>query len=157
MRKFFNDRDRSWDLWFVYLAAVFAVCILATCMCGCTTAKYVPVEHTEIVQRTDTVRLTSLRVDTVLNSDTVRIETRGDTVFSTVTRWRWRVRDRRDTVYRAVEFHDSVAVPQPYPVERELTGWERAKIGFGGMAMAALAAGAILLLSLIAYRTIRNR
>lgn len=43
------------------------------------------------------------------------------------------------------------SIPVPYPVERELTRWERTKMDFGGMAMGGVAALALVAASLMVW------
>jgi hypothetical protein len=81
---------------------------------GCTTTKYVPVvEH-----RTDTLLKYSSIRDSIYVHDSIHVHERGDTV--TVDRWhtRWRDRWHSDTVYRARI--DSVPVPYPVEVTKEV-------------------------------------
>ncbi len=51
---------------------------------------------------------------------------------------------QRDSIIAALRLQlESIkadSIPVPYPVERELTRWERAKMDFGGMAIGAVAA-----------------
>lgn len=105
---------------------------------GCTRKVYVPTEH--IVYSTDTVYEAVLRVDSVIQRDSVAVVQKGDTVLITRYRDRYRVKERTDTVtvYQAVV--DSVNVSTPYPVERELTKWEHTKMDFGGMFLGGLIA-----------------
>lgn len=117
--------------------------ILLTLASGCTRKIYVPVENT--VMRTDTVYSAKLRVDSVIFRDSVAVIQKGDTVFLTRYRDRYRVREHTDTVYQSVI--DSVKVSVPYPVERELTRWEKVKMDAGGF---AIGAGTALLVALIA-------
>ena len=103
---------------------------------GCTRKVYVPTEH--IVYSTDTVHEAVLRVDSVIQRDSVAVVQKGDTVLITRCRDRYRVKERTDTVYKAKT--DSVRVREPYPVERELTKWEQTKMDFGGMVLGGLIA-----------------
>lgn len=103
---------------------------------GCTRKVYVPVEST--VTRTDTVYEAVLRVDSVIQRDSVAVVQKGDTVLITRYRDRYRVKERTDTVYKAKT--DSVRVREPYPVERKLTKWEQVKMDFGGMFLGGLIA-----------------
>lgn len=122
--------------------ALFMLTVLLL-MGGCTTTKYVPVET--VTSRTDTVYSAKLRVDSVIFRDSVAVIQKGDTVLITKYRDRYKVRERVDTLYQAKT--DSVRVP--YPVERtvykekELTAWQRAKMDFGGGAIAVLCIAAI--------------
>lgn len=109
--------------------------VLALALCGCTTTtKYVPVER--VTHHTDTVRELAVRIDSVMTRDSVAVYIRGDTVFMTKWRDRFRYSERVDTVYQSVA--DSIRVPQPYPVERKLTAWEQVKQDAGGWALAAV-------------------
>ena len=103
---------------------------------GCARKVYVPTEH--IVYSTDTVYEAVLRVDSVIQRDSVAVVQKGDTVLITRYRDRYRVKERTDTVYKANT--DSVRVREPYPVERELTKWEQAKMDFGGIFLCGLIA-----------------
>lgn len=103
---------------------------------GCTRKVYVPTEH--IVYSTDTVYEAVLRVDSVIQRDSVAVVQKGDTVLITRYRDRYRVKERTDTVYKAKT--DSVRVREPYPVERELTKWEQTKMDFGGIFLCGLIA-----------------
>lgn len=106
-----------------------AILMLAL-LCGCTTTKYVPVESVRTEYRDHDV----LRVDSVMLHDSVVIRSAGDTVLMEKWRWRDRVSIVRDTV--SVTKTDSIQVP--YPVEKQLTRWERTKVDWGGWAMLAL-------------------
>ena len=127
----------------VIFAVAMAVSVLLTSLCSCARKIYVPVENT--VMRTDTVYSAKLRVDSVIFRDSVAVKQKGDTVFLTRYRDRYRVREHTDTVYQSVI--DSVKVSVPYPVERELTRWEKGKMDAGGF---AIGAGTTLLVAVIA-------
>ena len=105
--------------------------IIAILLSSCRPAvRYIPVETV----RTDSVYRDRILRDSIHVLDSVIVRLRGDTVYA--DRWRVEYRDRtlRDTV--AVLKTDSVGVP--YPVERELTRWERAKMDAGGWALCLL-------------------
>lgn len=125
-----------------------AIILAAILTAGCTRTVYVPVENT--VRSTDTVRLVNLRVDSVVQRDSVAVYVSGDTVR--ITRWRdrFRYRDRTDTVYKAAT--DSVKVAVPYPVERKLTKWERTKLEWGGKAMGLIVAAVCAAIAWLAIR-----
>ena len=113
------------------IALLVCLLVLAT---GCTRKVYIPIEST--VSRTDTVYSAKVRVDSVIMRDSVAVFQKGDTVLITKYRDRYRVKELTDTVYQSAI--DSVKVSVPYPVERELSRWERTKMDFGGMAIGAL-------------------
>ena len=104
---------------------------------------YVPT----VTIRTDTLYRTSLRVDSVIFRDSVAVIRRGDTVYLTKYRDRFRYRERIDTLYQSVT--DSVEVRVPYPVERKLTRWERTKMKLGGWAFGALIVAVVAVVWLI--------
>lgn len=107
---------------------------------GCKTVKFVPVPeyHTLYKMRVDTVQ----RWDSVYFRDSVYIAVKGDTVYLTNTHWRERFRNvyhvKADTVMQL----DSIRVP--YPVEKQLTKWQRWKMDAGGWAMGVAAVFVVL-------------
>ncbi len=96
---------------------------------GCT--RYVPAEtvHTEYRDR-DVERLVT---DTVVNDRFVMVK--GDTVIDWRDRWHKSTEYVHDTCY--VERIDSI--PVPYPMERKLSRWEKAKMDLGGIAFGGVA------------------
>lgn len=126
--------------------ALFAGFLLMLMLCGCSRTTYVPVETTTV--RTDTLYKAVMRVDTVVDRDTVRFMQRGDTVYSEVVRWRWRVKENHDTVYHTRV--DSVDRPVPYPVEvpyyveRKLAWWQTGLMWAGGLLLTAIAGWLVL-------------
>lgn len=114
-------------------AISLALCV--TLLCGCKAVEYVPVER--VVTRTDTIYSAKFRVDSVMLRDSVSLIQRGDTVFVTKYRERYKIKERIDTVYQSMI--DSVKVCVPYPGERKLSRWEQAKMDYGGEAIVAVA------------------
>lgn len=112
---------------------VLFICLLVLAT-GCARKVYVPVEST--LSRTDTIYSAKVHVDSVIMRDSVAVFQKGDTVLITKYRDRYRVKELTDTVYQSAI--DSVKISVPYPVERELSRWERTKMDFGGMAIGAL-------------------
>lgn len=118
--------------------AMLVVCLLA----GCKTVRFVPVPeyHTLYKTRVDTVQ----RWDSVYFRDSVYMAAKGDTVYLTKTHWRERFRNvyhiKTDTIMQ----RDSIRVP--YPVEKQLTKWERWKMDLGGLAMGVAAVLVILVI-----------
>lgn len=125
------------------IPALIAVLILLT---GCTRKIYVPVEDT--VTRTDTVYSAKFRVDSVIFRDSITVMTKGDTVFLTKYRDRFRVRLITDTVYKTR--YDSVTVSKPYPVERKLTRWEKARQDLGVISICVIVI--LIVFLLLIYR-----
>ena len=121
--------------------AVGAIIALAVCaLSSCTNTRYVPVIQT----RTDTVQITKQQRDSIYLKDSTHVseQTRGDTVYIKVTRWRTESRDREvhDTIYQS----RTDTVPLPYPVEfvkeepRELTWWQKTRMRCGEASLISL-------------------
>lgn len=94
---------------------------------SCRTTEYVPVE----VVRTDTTYINKVQRDSIYQLDSIYIRDKGDTVLITKTRYLYRDKLIRDTVYASKT--DSVQVP--YPIEHKLTWWEQFRLDFGGWAI----------------------
>lgn len=116
----------------LYLVSLLAGAWLFALLSGCTRTVYEPVETVRTQWRDRNIE--RLVTDTVVNDRFVMIK--GDTVIDYRDRWHKSTEYVHDTCY--VERTDTVRVP--YPVERELTLWERTKMDFGGLAIGALVA-----------------
>lgn len=138
MKQLTQNKVKTYGALVTWLALILLAIAALLLSGGCTRKVYVPTEH--IVYSTDTVYEAVLRVDSVIQRDSVAVVQKGDTVLITRYRDRYRVKERTDTVtvYQAVV--DSVNVSALYPVERELTKWEQTKMDFGGMAIGGLIA-----------------
>lgn len=123
------------------------VILMLALLCSCTATKYVPVETVRTEYRDHDV----LRVDSVMLHDSVVIRSAGDTVLMEKWRWRDRVSIVRDTV--SVTKTDSIQVP--YPVEKQLSRWERTKMDWGGWAM-GMCAVVLIWVTASAARRIRR-
>lgn len=115
----------------VMVAGWLAVMWLLLMLTGCTTTRYVPVETVRTEWRNREVE--RVVTDTVRDSRVVLVK--GDTVVDVRERWHRSTVTVHDTV--SVERRDTVSIP--YPVERQLSRWERTKMDFGGVALGALA------------------
>lgn len=124
----YNQTRRRGCLGLIALMALIMIC-------SCSRSVYVPVETVQ--HHTDTLRLTRLRVDSVFMHDSIAVLARGDTVYITKYRDRFRYRNHVDTVYKATV--DTARISVPYPVERQLSRWEQTKMDFGGMAIGGIA------------------
>lgn len=136
MKQLTQNKVKTYGALVTWLALMLLAMAALLLSGGCTRKVYVPSEH--IVYSTDTVYEAVLRVDSVIQRDSVAVIQKGDTVLITRYRDRYRVKERTDTVYKAKT--DSVRVRELYPVERELTKWEQTKMDFGGMAIGGLIA-----------------
>ena len=79
---------------------------------GCTTTRYVPVEH----HTTDTVYQSKLQRDSIWLHDSIHVSEKGDTIR--IERWHTKYIEREvhDTLYQSVR--DSI--PVPYEVIKEV-------------------------------------
>ena len=125
------------------VAYIIILLTLAICS-SCRSIKYVPVETI----RTDSLYLTVHERDSIHIKDYIYIREKGDTVF--VERWRTQYRDRgrTDTLY----IDRTREVQVPYPVEKELTWWQKAKIEFGEFSV-----GIIFVLSIVVIWLIKKK
>lgn len=99
------------------------IIILAVISIGCTTTRYVEVTNTDTVhhftQQRDSIMLfDSVFVDRYINGDTVKIT-------KEVYKLRYKDRFVTDTLYINKE------IKVPYPVEKELTTWQKIQINTG--------------------------
>lgn len=119
---------------------MLSILLVTLFLAGCKTVKFVavPEYHTVYKTRVDTVQ----RWDSIYFRDSVFIAAKGDTVYLTKTHWRERFRNvyhvKADTVMQL----DSI--PVPYPVEKQLTKWQRWKMDLGGWAMGVVAVFVVL-------------
>ena len=115
-----------------------AMVVAALLLQGCRTPAPTIVERV----RTDTAYVSKIQRDSVWLHDSVMVERwlRGDTVFEFRDRWhvKYVERLRTDTVYRARV--DSVPVPYEVEklVERQLTWWQRLRLGIGSAVLIGL-------------------
>lgn len=103
---------------------------------SCRTTEYVPVE----VIKSDTTYINKVQRDSIYQLDSVYILDRGDTVLITKTKYLYRDKLVRDTVYRSKV--DSIQVP--YPVEQQLTRWQQLQLDVSGWAI-----GTVIIIILI--------
>lgn len=123
-----------------------AIILLTSAICSCRTVRYVPVESV----RSDTLYINRLQRDSVHVADSVFVREKGDTVQIVRTRYVDRWHTLSDTL-RMVS-NDTIRVP--YPVEKELTKWQRFKLDIGGIAVGVVAAS---LLAVVVWLVIRSR
>ena len=127
---------------------IFPLIILLTSAIwsSCRSVKYVPVE----VIKTDTTYINKVQRDSIYQLDSIYIRDKGDTVLITKTKYIYRDKLIRDTVYASRV--DSIQVP--YPVEKELTRWEQFRLDVGGWAIGAVI---IVILVVVGYMIYKLR
>lgn len=151
-----NEKEFYEEMWTLQAAPIWGcvTCVLgivslivvAVFLVSCKTV-HVPVESVH----TDTLIINKWQHDSVfietLKHDSITIREKGDTVF--VSRWHTEWRDR----WRDLEVHDTLvsvkvdSVQVPYPVEKKLGFWEKAKmasIGFSSSVILIAAIGLII-------------
>ena len=123
---------------------LFLILLTAAILSGCRSIEYYPVESV----RTDTIYVNRLAVDSVLVRDSVYIHERGDTVTEYRYQYVYRYKDRVDTLY--ISSRDTVSVP--YPVEKELTRWQRTKVDYGGWAIGIVFVTILVVVGWMVYK-----
>lgn len=121
------------------------IILLLSAIWSCRTTEYVPVE----IVKTDTTYINKVQRDSIYQLDSIYILDRGDTVLITKTKYLYKDRMVRDTVYRSRT--DSIQIP--YPVERKLTKWEQFRLDIGGWAMGGFI---VIIIFLIFYIYVRS-
>ena len=106
----------------VSVAFLILTIALMLAFSGCTTTRYLPVEH----HTTDTVYQSKLHRDSIYLHDSIRVSEKGDTIR--IERWRTKYisKEVHDTLYQSK--HDTI--PVPYPVEKQVPR-ERSKVELG--------------------------
>lgn len=117
-----------------------AVAIIMTLLCWLSSCK----TRTIVVEtvRTDTTYIAKHQRDSIWLHDSIHVTERqsGDTIYMLRDRWHTKYIETttRDTIIQAT--HDTI--PMPYPVteyvERQLTWWQKMRMDFGTIVIAAL-------------------
>lgn len=105
------------------LARIITLIFLATILYSCKSIQYVPVET---VKR-DTTYLSQTKIDSIYHRDSIYVERKGDTVYLSKYKYLYKYIEKHDTLWR--EKVDTVRVA--YPVEAQLTKWQKIKINIG--------------------------
>jgi hypothetical protein len=108
--------------------------LLALLMTACHSTKYVTVPE----YHTDSVYVSQIKADTLLEHDSVFVLVKGDTVYKERVKTVYKAKVVHDSVF--LEMVDSVSYPVEVYVEKKLTLWQSVKVKFGGYAMFFLAA-----------------
>lgn len=145
MKRFIEKPDFPdfWRLLFWFTVGLSAM-LWSMLLSSCRSIEYVPVETT----RTDSVYNTIYQRDSIYMRDSVYVLDKGDTVYHFKYRYIFVDKVKHDTLY--VERTDSVRIP--YPVEKELTGWQSFKMEAGGFAIAAIVALILLIFGKMVYK-----
>lgn len=119
------------------------IILLTSAICSCRSVQYVPVESVKI----DSVYLSKVMRDSVYIKDSVLI-VKGDTIREYRYKYIYKYKGRVDTVYS--EKVDSIRVP--YPVEAQITKWQRFKQSVGGFAIAAIIIIILIVVGRLIYK-----
>ena len=128
-----------------FITSLMRAIIVLFMFAGCTSNKYIPIESV----KHDSIYITNVRRDSVHVHDSIffSLTSKEDTVYKTryVQRVVYRDALRTDTMF--IERIDTVRIP--YPVERELSAWNRGKISFANNLMITLFVVIVTLIWLI--------
>lgn len=119
---------RYWLQWLT-LAMLAVMLVMLT---GCRSVKYVPVTEyrDRYVSKTDSF----LKVDSVYLHDSVSVFVRGDTIFTTKTRYKDRLKYIYNTKTDTVAVHDSIPYPVKVEVEKRQSAIDKVFVWIGKMA-----------------------
>lgn len=127
-----------------HIILIILLCIAAWLMFSCRSIQYVPVETVKIEYKD------RLKIDSIIKYDSIFYNRymKGDTVFLTKEKYKYldKIKIVRDSVFRT----DSISVP--YPVEKQLSNWQKVKMDVGGWAIGV----ASCLLVILAIYVIRR-
>ena len=134
--------------------------------CSCRSVEYVPIETVKVEYKERIVKdssatkeVTNVR-DSVIYRDSVVnvVDENGNLLRTEVYKWKERFREsnyllkqlqaKYDSLYAAKQ--DSVMVP--YPVERSLSRWQRAKLELGGWAFGGIILMVIIIVGWLVYQ-----
>lgn len=177
MTNFDKEILTEWGRATAAAAIAFILLLLMCAMCGCKSVKYVPKETVRIEYReADTTAIYNRilkffesrnqresKSDSLVDrtKETVVLNVMGDTVKLTRTHYVYVSSKHEKELEQKVSEQDSIikdlrtqlssvkvdSIQVPYPVERKLTKWEKAKMDFGGIAFGVVIAfviGAVL-------------
>lgn len=112
-------------------ARIIIITIAALCLSACKSIKYVPVETIKV----DTTYISQIKIDSIYHRDSIYVEHKGDTVYLSKYKYLYKYIENHDTLWR--EKVDTVQVA--YPVEAQLTKWQKIKINIGEYLITAIA------------------
>ena len=112
-------------------ARIITLIFLATILYSCKSIQYVPVETT----KRDTTYLSQTKIDSIYHRDSIYVEHKGDTVYLSKYKYLYKYIEKHDTLWR--EKTDTIQVM--YPVEAQLTKWQKVKIDIGEYLITAIA------------------
>ena len=112
------------------LTRIIVLMLLAIMLYSCKSIQYVPVET---IKR-DTTYISQTKIDSVYHRDSIYVEHKGDTVYLSKYKYLYKYIEKHDTLWQ--EKVDTIQVA--YPVEAQLTKWQKIKINMGEYLIAAI-------------------
>lgn len=147
-----------------------ATILLTSAICSCRSVRYVPVASSSTVR--DSVNITdstAIRwiektVDSVRIRDSVVItqDENGNILkeeyYRETERYKSLEREYNELLrkYEALKAAKTDTIRVPYPVKKELTRWEKAKLDIGGIAIGVVAAAVLAVVVWLVIRTRRK-
>jgi len=133
-------------MWFFL---VFCTGIILICFGSCKSVKYIPYETI----KHDSIYITNHQKDSVYIYDSIYQKEKGDTLI--LEKWRTKYVEKQvhDTSY--IERWDSIYVP--YPVEKELSKWEKRYITIGKVSTGLYIGLLIALIAWLVYYIKRKK
>lgn len=128
------------------ILSLLGMLVIMGAVCSCSRVQYIPVET---VKR-DSLYINKLVRDSVFVKDSVMV-VKGDTVTEYRYRYVYKYVGKTDTLY--VEKVDTVNVP--YPVEKQLSKWERIKMDAGGYALFAIIITVLVTVGRLVYKLVK--
>ena len=122
------------------LTRIIVLVFLASILYSCKSIQYVPVET---IKR-DTTYISQTKIDSVYHRDSIYVEHKGDTVYLNKYKYLYKYIEKHDTLWR--EKVDTIQVA--YPVEAQLTKWQKIKMNLGNALIVLSIIGVIVLCAL---------
>lgn len=112
-----------------YVRMIILVFLVAV-LYSCKSIQYIPVET---IKR-DTTYISKIKIDSIYQRDSIYIEHKGDTVYLNKYKYVYKYIEKHDTLWQ--EKVDTIQIA--YPIEAQLTKWQKIKINMGEYLIAAI-------------------
>lgn len=112
-------------------ARIITLIFLATILYSCKSIQYVPVETIKV----DTTYISQIKIDSIYHRDSIYVEHKGDTVYLSKYKYLYKYIEKHDTLWH--EKTDTIRIA--YPVEAQLSKWQKIKINIGEYLITAIA------------------
>lgn len=154
---------KSLEVCFLSIVGIALMIIIAFLLTGCKSIQYVPVEkvRTEYINRTDTVN----KIDTLISEKETIIREADSSLVAKlglqlkanekailVLQRELEKQVSKESEHKIDTIIKTDSVQVPYPVEKQFTKWEKAKMDMGGIAIGICIAIVLLLIVYIVIR-----